>query len=347
MSGEVGGGLSVALGFLTPLGAAGILGAMAMATFKNHWKNGFWLNKGGYEYSLMLLIVSIAIGLIGPGSYSLDTLFGINLPQTLLFGVLAVAALLVDVIGILSSREAPAVRASECPELHDDASRWPKPVTHRRCSGSYIITVRIQTSVQEGISDTMTTTNNRNQDPAATITTWEIDPKASRVEFTARMRLMFVMKVSVLGRFSDVTGTLTVDEHEPINSHVTITIGTPSLDTQMAARDKHLHSADFFDVEHYPAMTFTSQRIEALDRTAGHYRITGTLTIREVSREVSLDAWNVPPRTADDSRLTFNLTTVLDRRNWGLTWNGPIQKIADEVNLALTVQFVPVSSVIE
>ena len=102
--GEVGGGLSVALGFLTPLGAAGILGAMGMATFKSHWKNGFWLNKGGYEYSLMLLIVSIAIGLIGPGAYALDPLFGINLPQAPLFGVLAVAALLVDAIGILSSR---------------------------------------------------------------------------------------------------------------------------------------------------------------------------------------------------------------------------------------------------
>jgi putative oxidoreductase len=107
--GEVGGGLSVALGFLTPLGAAGILGAMAMATFKSHWKNGFWLNKGGYEYALMLLIVSIAIGLIGPGSYALDTLFAIHLPQTPVFGVLAVAALLVDVIGILSSRKTPVV----------------------------------------------------------------------------------------------------------------------------------------------------------------------------------------------------------------------------------------------
>jgi len=106
--GEVGGGISVALGFLTPLGAAGILGAMAMATFKSHLKNGFWLNKGGYEYSLVLLIVSITIGLIGPGSFSLDTLFGITLPQAPLFGVLAVAALLVDAIGILSSRKAPA-----------------------------------------------------------------------------------------------------------------------------------------------------------------------------------------------------------------------------------------------
>jgi putative oxidoreductase len=114
--GEVGGGLSVALGFLTPLGAAGILGAMAMATFKSHWKNGFWLNKGGYEYALVLLIVSIAIGLIGPGAYALDTLFGINLPQALLFGVLAVAALLVDAIGILSSRKAPLA-------THESASR--------------------------------------------------------------------------------------------------------------------------------------------------------------------------------------------------------------------------------
>jgi polyisoprenoid-binding protein YceI len=190
----------------------------------------------------------------------------------------------------------------------------------------------------------MTATNDRSQIPATSVTTWKIDPQASRVEFTTRMRLMFVMKVIVPGRFTDVAGTLTVDEHESVNSHITVTIGTASLDTKMAARDKHLRSADFFDVEHYPTMSFTSQRIEALDQAAGHYRIMGTLTIREVSREVSLDAWNVSPRTADDSRLMFNLTTVLDRRDWGLTWSRPIQQIADEVDLALTVQFVPASS---
>jgi polyisoprenoid-binding protein YceI len=161
------------------------------------------------------------------------------------------------------------------------------------------------------------------------------------------MRMMFVMKVTVLGRFTDVAGTLTVDEHEPNNSQATITIGTASLDTKMAARDKHLHSADFFDVEHYPSMTFTSQRIETLDQSAGHYRVTGTLRIREVTREVSLDAWNVSSQTANDSRLKFNLTTMLDRRDWGLTWSRPIQQIADEVNLALTVQFVRVSSTVE
>ena len=192
----------------------------------------------------------------------------------------------------------------------------------------------------------MTATNDSSQVPTMSVTTWKIDQEVSRVEFTARMRMMFVMKVTVPGRFSDVAGTLTVDEREPTNSHITVTIGTASLDSKMAARDKHLYSADFFDVEHYPAMTFTSRHIEALDQAAGHYRVTGTLTIREVSREVSLDAWNVPHWTAGDSKLTFNLTTVLDRLDWGLTWSRPIQQIADEVNLALTVQFVPASSAV-
>lgn len=103
--GEVGGGVSVALGFLTPLGAAGIFGAMFMATFKSHWKNGFIVSKGGYEYTLVLMAVSITIGLGGPGNYSLDALLRIPFPEALLFGVLAAAALLVDVIGLRISRQ--------------------------------------------------------------------------------------------------------------------------------------------------------------------------------------------------------------------------------------------------
>ena len=111
--GEVGGGLSVAFGFLTPLGAAGIFGVMFMATFKSHWKNGFIVSKGGYEYTLVLMTVSITLGLIGPGNYSLDALFGIVLPEALLFGVLAVAALLVDIIGLYISRLAAVASSRE------------------------------------------------------------------------------------------------------------------------------------------------------------------------------------------------------------------------------------------
>ena len=107
--GELGGGLSFALGFFTPLGAAGIFGAMVMAA-RSHWKNGFFLQKGGYEYTLTLASASLAIGLIGPGSYALDALFGSVLPEVPVFGVLAFAALLVDIIGmIITSRNGTIV----------------------------------------------------------------------------------------------------------------------------------------------------------------------------------------------------------------------------------------------
>jgi putative oxidoreductase len=113
--GEVGGGLSLATGFLTPLGAAGIFGAMFMATFKSHWKKGFFASRGGYEYSLVLLTVSIALGLMGPGNYSLDALSGIVATSPVLFIVLAIAAILVDVTGIYITRPArvaPSTSAS-------------------------------------------------------------------------------------------------------------------------------------------------------------------------------------------------------------------------------------------
>lgn len=109
--GEFGGGLSLATGFLTPLGAAGIFGAMCMATFKTHWKNGFFAQKGGYEYALLILFVSIFFGLAGPGAYSLDALLGINLPGALLFMGLAVLALVVVGLGILNSNTQAAPRA--------------------------------------------------------------------------------------------------------------------------------------------------------------------------------------------------------------------------------------------
>jgi putative oxidoreductase len=110
--GELGGGLSLAFGFLTPLGAAGIFGAMVMAA-RTHWKHGFFAQKGGYEYVLMLTIASLTIGLVGPGNYALDTLLHIALPEVPLFGVLAVAALLVDIVGIITISRTGAGAQSE------------------------------------------------------------------------------------------------------------------------------------------------------------------------------------------------------------------------------------------
>lgn len=116
--GELGGGLALALGFLTPLGAAGAFGAMAMAILKSHWTKGFFNSKGGIEFPLQLLAASVAIGIAGPGAYSVDALLNLHLPEAPLFGILALAALLVDIIGLLITRSAatpatPAAPASQ------------------------------------------------------------------------------------------------------------------------------------------------------------------------------------------------------------------------------------------
>lgn len=110
--GELGGGLSLAFGFLTPLGAAGAFGAMFMAVVKAHWKNGFFNSKRGIEFPLALLAIAVALGLAGPGSISLDTLFGIHLPSPWLFIILALVAVLVDVVGLLMTRPQAATAAS-------------------------------------------------------------------------------------------------------------------------------------------------------------------------------------------------------------------------------------------
>jgi putative oxidoreductase len=112
--GELGGGLSLALGFLTPLGAAAMFGAMFMAISKAHWKNGFFNSKRGVEFPLQLLAAGVAIGFTGPGSYSLDALFDIRLPSPLLFCILAIVALLVDLLGLAMGRQ-PTTSPAEAP----------------------------------------------------------------------------------------------------------------------------------------------------------------------------------------------------------------------------------------
>lgn len=187
----------------------------------------------------------------------------------------------------------------------------------------------------------MSTPTEKNQASGTQVTTWEIDPPPSRVEFSARLRLLFLANHTVQGRFSDVRGTLTGDESDPTTGQVSVTIRADSLDTKSPPRDHHLRSADFFEVDTYPHLMFTSQRIEALDRAKGHYRVTGWLTIRDVAREVTLDAWHSQKR--DEQRHTFNLTTVLNRRAFGLLWSRPVQKIADDVQIALHIEVIPAS----
>lgn len=167
---------------------------------------------------------------------------------------------------------------------------------------------------------------------------WQIDPATSRIEFTTRKRLFFVKDVTVGGHFADVRGTITLDEEQPANARADITIGAASVGTHQGKRDAHLLTTDFFDVERHPLVIFRSRHIEAIDRAAGQYRVTGDLTIRGTVREIILDAEYTPPQPgAPKPQIVVTLTTSLNRRDFGIVWNTPIIKITDEVHVAITV----------
>lgn len=180
-------------------------------------------------------------------------------------------------------------------------------------------------------------------------TTYRIDPAASRIEFTIRKRLLLVSHQLVTGRFTDAQGTISLDEQAPANARAEVTIGAASLITgkdnqsrlhamQATKRDAHLRNADFFDVARYPHLTFTSRRIEAVERAAGRYRVTGDLTVRDVTRAVTLDA-TYAPATSDGAgrRIALTLTGPLNRRDFGMIWNRPYLVVADELAVTIAV----------
>src|SRR5437868_4273658 len=112
--------------------------------------------------------------------------------------------------------------------------------------------------------------------------TWTIDPSHTLVEFTAR----HLMVTKVRGRFPAVDGAITIAEN-PLDSHVEVTIDVASISTGDEKRDGHLKSADFFDIEKYPTITFRSTAVRPTGKD--RFEVDGDLTIREVTRPVTLE----------------------------------------------------------
>jgi polyisoprenoid-binding protein YceI len=151
---------------------------------------------------------------------------------------------------------------------------------------------------------------------AGTRTEWKLDPTHTLVEFSAKHLMISTVK----GRIADVEGSILVDENDLKKSSVEATLKAASLDTRTDQRDQHLRSADFLDVEKYPEIRFKSTRIEG-DRN--EFKLTGDLTIRDVTREITLDV-QFEGQTKDPwggERVGFSAKGKLDRRDFGLTWN--------------------------
>ncbi|HET8523590.1 MAG TPA: YceI family protein [Thermomicrobiales bacterium] len=172
------------------------------------------------------------------------------------------------------------------------------------------------------------------------VTTWTLDPAHTLVEFGVK-HMMFT---TVKGRFPGVSGTFTVDEANPANSSTSVTIDTASIDTRDEKRDAHLRSADFFDVENYPTITFESTRVEPHGKDKERATIYGNLTIRGVTREVALDAaFNGKAVTPWGNEISsYSATTSIDRKDYGLTWNAALEAggmlVGDTIKITIEVE---------
>src|SRR2546428_13325836 len=145
---------------------------------------------------------------------------------------------------------------------------------------------------------------------------YDIDGPHTSVEFVGR----HLMITKVRGRFNDVRGQITIAE-DPEKSHVEVEIGVASLSSGNDDRDAHLRSADFFDVEHYPTITFASTAVRPLrDNT---WELVGDLTVRGTTRPITLqvdfDGGGASPM--GDERVGFSAATEVNREDFGLTWN--------------------------
>ena len=189
----------------------------------------------------------------------------------------------------------------------------------------------------------MSTTLERDTTQTQLQTTWTIDAAHTDVGFSVK----HLMISTVRGRFGGVRGTITLNGADLTRASVEAEIATASIDTRTEQRDAHLRSADFFEVEKYPAITFRSRRIERI--TGDRYRIIGELTIRDITREVVLDGTD-EGRGKDPwggDRLAFSATTTIDRRDFGLTWNQALETggllVSNDIKISLDVQAVKAS----
>lgn len=170
--------------------------------------------------------------------------------------------------------------------------------------------------------------------------TWKFDTVHSTVGFSVR----HLMISRVHGFFKSWSGRLETDEAHPENSKVTVEIDAGSIDTKEPQRDDHLRSADFLDVTNHPVIRFESTSVQKLD--AEHYKLMGNLTIRGVTKPVTLAA-EYFGRQKDPwggERAGFSAKTTIDRKEFGLSFNLPLEgggfMVGDRVDITLDVQAV-------
>ncbi len=174
---------------------------------------------------------------------------------------------------------------------------------------------------------------------AAATQTWAVDPAHTNVEFAVKHMMISTVK----GRFADVTGILKGDMADPSTFELDVTVDTASIDTRQAQRDEHLRSPDFFDAAKWPSIRFVGKRVE--DQRADEFKLVGDLTIRDVTRELTLDVTSegAVRDPWGNNRIGFSASGKIDRRDFGLVWNQILEAggiaVGDAIKISVDVEF--------
>lgn len=170
-------------------------------------------------------------------------------------------------------------------------------------------------------------------------TEWQIDPAHSAAHFSVR----HLMISNVRGEFSKLSGKVILDSADLTRSNVEVSLETASVNTREPQRDEHLRSADFFDVANHPLMTFQSRRIEA--EGPENFKLTGDLTIRGITKEVTFDVEGPTPPQKDpwgNVRAGVTATAKINRKDFGLVWNALVEGggvlVGDEVKITIEAE---------
>ena len=168
---------------------------------------------------------------------------------------------------------------------------------------------------------------------------WKIDPQHTSIEFAVRHMVVSTVR----GRFDEFTVDADIDVDDPSATRGIVTVKTASVDTREEQRDAHLRSPDFFDAETYPDMTFTITRV---DGSGGDYAITGDLTIKDITHELTLQAEVTGPVTDPwgGTRLGLSATGKLNREDYDLKWNVVTEAggllVGGDVKISIEAEFV-------
>ena len=170
---------------------------------------------------------------------------------------------------------------------------------------------------------------------AAATSTWQIDPAHSSAQFAVK----HLSISTVRGAFTSVKGSVQLDDKDITKSSVDVTIDVSSVDTRVADRDKDLRSDHFFDVEHFPAITFKSRKVEQV--SPGKLKITGDITIHGTTKEVVLDLDGPTPAIKDpwgNQRMGINATARISRRDFSVGVNYPAAMIGDDISITIDAE---------